>query len=308
MSSSSFKLLDGEWPILGQAPAVPASVLDEITSKSLGDGITGNLGYLSLGLFYIDVDLVEPHCSQRGVSSDHVRKLAEDFNDRGIFRAENSGVVIGLGDGWMQMKNPGPHTIKIATDSKYLHHLSLAPGGPIAQVIRGGHRTAAIKRHAASLDDPTEAYWLYTVLVPGEFLSLFVYLHYLIIFQVTNTLPPSLLNDYSCLDNLERSYLPNSYHRTTSNYADVAATLYASSDHPSTITSKLNCVLKRNAVSKVKITSFKHMLKFRSVVPHLVRLLNAGGVWTIDCETAYAALVKCRVEKVSYFIYKMGLF
>jgi len=70
-------------------------------------------------------------------------------------------------------------------------------------------------------------------------------------------------------------------------------------------------VVKRNhdRLSTVKITSFRNILKFQDAMPSLVRLLNAGGVWTVNCETAYAALVKCRVEKVclQFFYYHPGI-
>jgi len=168
-SSTSFKLLDGEWPILSPAVAVPPTVMEAIVSDGLGSAITSYLGYLSLGQFYIDAELVEPHCSQRPVSTSHVNVLVDDFEKRGIFRSENSGVVIGLGEGWMEMKNNGPDIYKITKNSVHLPLLSLCPGGPIAQVIRGGHRTAAVQKYAATSDNLHEAYWLFTVLVPCEF-------------------------------------------------------------------------------------------------------------------------------------------
>lgn len=66
------------------------------------------------------------------------------------------------------------------------------------------------------------------------------------------------------------------------------------------MTDKIRQLVKHHheQVSSMKITSFRHVLKFKEAVPHLVRLLHAGGVWTVNCESAYAALVKCRVERV----------
>ena len=128
---------------------------------------------------------------------------------------------------------------------------------------------------------------------------------------VTNTLPASQLHDYSCLDNIERVTLINSYHRLTLNYAQIAESLYSSSHPNHVISSKILEVVKRNHddTSSTKITNFRNLLKFREAVPPLVRLLRAGGVWTVDCETAYSALVKCRVEKVNeIFIIKQTLY
>lgn len=49
------------------------------------------------------------------------------------------------------------------------------------------------------------------------------------------------------------------------------------------------------------MVGFRNLLRFREVIPHLVRLLNAGGIWMVDCEDAYSALVKCRVEQVCHY-------
>lgn len=42
--------------------------------------------------------------------------------------------------------------------------------------------------------------------------------------------------------------------------------------------------------------SFKHLIKFKEAIPYLIQLLHIGEVWTVNCELAYAYLVKCHVE------------
>ena len=124
-----------------------------------------------------------------------------------------------------------------------------------------------------------------------------VYLH---LFQVTNNLPHALLLDYSCLDNMEKTYLTNSYHRICLGYAQIADFIYSSSNSKEDSIAKIHHVVKRNhqESSSLKINSFRHILKFKEAVPHLIRLLGAGGIWSIDCEQAYFALLRCYVEHV----------
>lgn len=169
MASVTYTLLDGEWPILNQATPVPASVIEAISSDTTGFAMTSNLGHLSVGYFFIDVDLVEQHSSQRPILSNHADILKEDFEKKGVFRTESPGVVIGLGEGWNYMKNIGPNPFRITKSSPHLHHLSLSPNGPIAQVISGGHHTEAIKHFSTLSGQPDENYWFYNVLLPGKY-------------------------------------------------------------------------------------------------------------------------------------------
>jgi hypothetical protein len=168
MSSDAYTLLDGEWPILEQAPPIPDHIMQKFSSNCSGLAITSNLAYFSLGLFYIDVDLVEPHPTQRQINLKHVGDLVNDFETGGISRLENPGVVIGLGLGWNLMKNYTPDKYKITTTCTHLSHLSSTSGGPIGQVIRGGHRTEAIRQFSKLPENSEERYWLYEVLVPGK--------------------------------------------------------------------------------------------------------------------------------------------
>jgi hypothetical protein len=85
----------------------------------------------------------------------------------GIHRAEHPGVVIGLGEGWWWMKKTIPRNIYISTSSPHLDLLTATLGGPIAQVIRGNHRSQAIKRYSNRKICPGENFWYYEVLVPG---------------------------------------------------------------------------------------------------------------------------------------------
>ena|SRR5271168_3973450 len=89
-SSSPYKLLEGNWPILEPVSAVSASVIEAIASEGLGSSITSNIKYLSLGYFYIDAELVEQHPCQRPLSFSHVTKLKHEFETKGIFREEDN--------------------------------------------------------------------------------------------------------------------------------------------------------------------------------------------------------------------------
>ena len=120
---------------------------------------------------------------------------------------------------------------------------------------------------------------------------------------VTNKLPPAILLDYSCIDNLETKVLQNSYHRTCSNYAQIAAYVYAtyppSSSTP--VSSKIYQVVKRNHEdhSTIKINSFRQLLKYRNIPDLLVRLFNSGGIWSFNIESTYTLLAKCKIEHVN---------
>ena len=129
-------------------------------------------GYFSLGFFYIHTSLLEPHPTQRPLSPSHVQALKEDFGKRGIFRTDNPGVVIGLGQGWNSLRNTGPEVYTINQSCPHLHLLSRSDSGPIGQIIRGNHRTEAVHHHAQTTFQPGESYWYYNVLVPGLFIFL----------------------------------------------------------------------------------------------------------------------------------------
>ena len=51
-----------------------------------------------------------------------------------------------------------------------------------------------------------------------------------------------------------------------------------------------NAVQEQEASKRVKITSFKHLLKYKEVCPPLIQLLKSQGIWGIDLDTVYTAL------------------
>jgi len=190
----SYKLLDGIWPILEDFPPVPDHVLNRIKTEANGASISTHIQYLSLGLFLIDTELLQPHATQRPLDQNHVKQLCEDFETIGIHRMDHPGVVIGLGEGWHQMKNNGPHCYRISKDSSHLHLLATEQKGPIGQVIRGGHRTNAIRNYSLYPDNANahQNFWLYNVLAPGQFC--FIYFVLLLIYLVSSnkhTSPPT---------------------------------------------------------------------------------------------------------------------
>lgn len=117
--------------------------------------------------------------------------------------------------------------------------------------------------------------------------------------------------DFSCIDNTAKKILPNSIDRETFNYAQMVERLYQSNDGYSS--ERIYRLLKRHndkdSTFTFKITSLRHVLKYREAVPHLIQLLSGGGgVWTGDCEAAYNALMKCKVEKVSDMVFLTYIF
>ena len=167
MALPNFTLLDGDWPILETFTPLTDEVFASIKASADGLALSEVSGHLSLGTFLIHTNLLVPHKSQRPVVNSHADELKDAFKDIGIFRGDNPGVIIGLGSGWLQMKNTGPVPYKITDTCPHLSLLSSEENGPIGQVIRGGHRTEAIKRFAAEFNSPDENYWLYKVLIPG---------------------------------------------------------------------------------------------------------------------------------------------
>ena len=51
-----------------------------------------------------------------------------------------------------------------------------------------------------------------------------------------------------------------------------------------------NAVQEQEASKRVKITGFKHLLKYKEVGPPLIQLLKSQGIWGIDLDTVYTAL------------------
>lgn len=164
----AYTLLEGEWPVLDSAVVLSDEVLEDLSKGTGGSTITDNYGFLSLGYFLICPNLLELHPTQRDIDQNHVAKLREDFQLKGILRVENPGVVIGMGSGWLSMKKNTPFHMLINEKSEHRDKLSLITGGPIGQIIRGGHRSAAITSYCENtINDMDHNYWLYNVLVPG---------------------------------------------------------------------------------------------------------------------------------------------
>ena len=117
--------------------------------------------------------------------------------------------------------------------------------------------------------------------------------------------------DFSCIDNITKTIPPNSINHETFNYAQLTEKFYQSYNQYTS--EQIRILLKRHnnkdSLMTYKITSLRHVLKYRTAVPHLVQLLSgSGGVWNGDCEFAYNALMKCRVEKVSNMVFFKYIF
>ena len=102
------------------------------------------------------------------------------------------------------------------------------------------------------------------------------------------------------MDNLVKRVLPNSPNRDCFNYVQVVDKLYSTPFS----SNKIRLFLKHHneAIgSSIKINGLCHLLKYKEAVPHLLQLLQGGGgVWGGNCEAAYQALVRWKVEKVIY--------
>ena len=160
--------LEGNWPVLEKASKIPPYVFETIRREARGSSISSHVQYLSLGYFLIKTSLLEPHPTQRPINQQHVKNLSESFLAMGIHRLDNPGVVIGLGEGWYEMKKNTQRQMLITKDSPHLLHLALKENGPIGQIIRGGHRTKAMSHLSSnSVDHKAYDYWYYQVLVPG---------------------------------------------------------------------------------------------------------------------------------------------
>lgn len=170
MSSTLYTLLSTAQSTAGlkQADPVSATLIENISAQMTGKALSDNLGYFSLGFFYIDAELLEQHPTQRPVNSVYVDKLVSLFESGTIQRSENAGVVIGLGEGWNKLKNIGPIAYRITQDCSLVDDLSIGSGGAIGQVIRGGHRTEAVRRLSQMPEMGEEGYWYYQVLVPSK--------------------------------------------------------------------------------------------------------------------------------------------
>ena len=111
-----------------------------------------------------------------------------------------------------------------------------------------------------------------------------------------NKFLPSLFLDYSCMDNIKKLYLEDTPHHVFESLSLVASNIY--NLYPfdiKTSGSLLHGLAKQNST---KIMSFKHMLKFKRVLLHLIYFLCGKEVWSISCDKAYEAFMKCQVEMV----------
>jgi hypothetical protein len=67
MSSASYTVIDAENPAAGLTQATPISdaVFQALSSNMTALGLSEHIDQFTLGFFYIDVDLLQPHLTQR---------------------------------------------------------------------------------------------------------------------------------------------------------------------------------------------------------------------------------------------------
>ena len=161
---------------------------------------------------------------------------------------------------------------------------------PIAHIIHGGHRTAAIRAYSTDPNngDPEQNFWLYNVLAPGLFFLLMRF-HWLT--RLSSHQHPSLCSSSRLL--LYWQYSQKSLTKLPLLYLSKLCPndgIHLQHDHREFWQDSQNLIYYKES-----------LLRFKEVVPHLVWLLRAGGIWTVNCEDAYAALVKCCIEQVCQY-------
>ena len=119
MSSVNYTLLEGSLPVAGlvEANTVSAEVNQKVLDGRTGTTLTELIHYYSLGKIFIDAELLEQHPVQRDRNLKHIEELVGEYENTGICRNDHSGVIIGLGDGWKQLKNTGEVVYRISKDS-----------------------------------------------------------------------------------------------------------------------------------------------------------------------------------------------
>jgi hypothetical protein len=169
LAAHNFHMLEGAWPMAHwfSTFTVNTGKLNAIRKMSGGIDLTSEKGYLSLGQFYIHTSLLELHPVQRLPTTANIDVLEEKFRNEGIRRTENVGVIIGLGEGWNQLNKTTREPIYISHTSPHINRLSKPGTNIIGQVIRGGHRTLAIRKFSKAIDHPEQNFWLYEVYIPG---------------------------------------------------------------------------------------------------------------------------------------------
>lgn len=124
---------------------------------------------------------------------------------------------------------------------------------------------------------------------------------FLLILLATNSLPIEILHDYSCIDNVERMLLKDTYHRITKNAALVSSLIYRVDPDSEHRSFKISDAVRDVHKGALNIYQFRNMVRYEDVLSHLARLLSAGGIWTINCEKMYERLSKSRVHQVCHY-------
>jgi hypothetical protein len=162
----SLQNLEGTWPVLAKAPAVPDWLINKAKEAAGSSFMDTYSAFIRLGTFVIDCNLLEAHETQRTLNNSHVEELVKSFETKGIFREQHQGVIIGCGSGWHHMLNLGKMAVRIDKSSPHLDMLRLEPNKPIGWIVRGYHRAAAVQQYSAKYS-AEEGFWSYTVLHPS---------------------------------------------------------------------------------------------------------------------------------------------
>jgi hypothetical protein len=285
----------GDWPILGSAPDIPSDILAGIKKATSCDFLQQHIDYFSLGFFFIDCSLLQPHHTQRQLNDAHIDNLVQGFQDHTIQRSSHPGVVIAVGKGWKDMFNNHKLPVKLSTTSQHLPLLRSSQNGPVGWIMHGFHRSEAVKKFGKTNGKPGEEYWLYRVLMPGRF-----YFYFLCLSMphsrslVVDTFSKLVLTDFCVIDNTSKPVLHNNMCRINSHLTELISFHYGFGIY-STEAKSIRNFLKRGDTQP----GFRGLMKFPRAVECLNEVLKLGGVWEYQYDATYATLWKCRVEEVS---------
>ena len=65
-------------------------VMTRVIKASTGLGLTQDLGHFTLGYYYIDAELLEPHPTQRPIDPSHITSLLKEFTEHNLLHLELS--------------------------------------------------------------------------------------------------------------------------------------------------------------------------------------------------------------------------
>lgn len=155
----------------------------------------------------------------------HADTLKHNFQQSSPMHTEYHGVIIGLGDGWYNMKNPGPRPYVISSSCPHLYLLRISHSRDHSwKPLHRGHKTLFLFSHttfsfSSTISSSTRELLVLQGIGPMYIHStLFFFLYQSTLSSATNNLPHAILLNNSCLDNTRRE---KSFQTHTTMFASV---------------------------------------------------------------------------------------